>query len=412
MTTMKKTALPRGTLFLVIASLAPCALRAQQASAVEGLLRSKARVSYAAVRNLPAGADAELRATLRDAGAGRALPRAVTMLGYLGDVAAVPELLAFLAAVDGHPAAAVEAAVLALPEALGRLANAGSASALDTLVSLHETGGPVLAWDLGAPPAAAAFRLRLAEATDRGLALVASDIADQRLQKSLAAHPAADDLERHRSLQQAVALAARVRAQGLDAVSSQQDRVLLLVERQYPRGVPYAAARALGADAVPDLCNLLVDTASEELWPNAVVCLGYLAEPVGADALLKFLRTNRGEVGPVALRALLLAVPALGHSARVGNKAALDFLVTYATRAGEALPFRHGSYADEKQVAALQKLAIQGLGFSGLSAAEEVLRRVVQQPDFPAHLEDNIAEARGYIERLQSSTPETVFGGQ
>jgi hypothetical protein len=65
------------------------------------------------------------------------------------------------------------------------------------------------------------------------------------------------------------------------------------VRRLYPEGIPYAQARALQPEAVPELLRLLADRREELYWTNIVTTLGMIGSAEAIEPLIRFLEVAR-----------------------------------------------------------------------------------------------------------------------
>ncbi len=184
---------------------------------------------------------------------------------------------------------------------------------------------------------------------------------------------------------------------GLPAGTAAQDMdVGDFVHQIYVEGIPYEAANAYGADAVPTLLAMLADTSEAPYWANVAVTLCIIGDESALDSLIGFIESDApGELSDAVYRAKSSAVMALGYLInKTGNERALNYLVESAQPANwEAKnltwrgPFQPNM--DTRNVN-LSTMAMLGLALSGRPEAAEALRTL--SPDnFPRDFQPQVS---------------------
>ena len=370
---------------------------------------SSQEISFNAIRRNSTRVKTEATAILHDASQARHWANAIVALGFVGDASMVPTILENAAELRGEVSADVYEALLRTPIALGHLANAGSELALAVLLGqVDKSSKPQWTYlhVVGGPPS------RLEYAAINGLAIAAGPTAVARLRTMMQVTNSQLYPEKAQLLKDALHLSDRINTQGLTAIFTRREHVLSLVQRDYVHGVPYSQARMLNTDDVLYLAMALQDRSRESSWPNVVDALGIIGSSEAFEPLLVFFESQDGEVSPSTFRALLQSLRALGHLALRGSDESFATLCAYASRQGSLPRFSYGGHRNEGLLDPLQRFAIQALGVSARPEAQQFLQALRQSPDFPAELEDNVAEALDAIERIRRDGADKVFGGQ
>jgi hypothetical protein len=184
--------------------------------------------------------------------------------------------------------------------------------------------------------------------------------------------------------------------------------VKALVTRWSVSGIPYADAKAVGRQAIPELASMLKDPALEAHWTKVVWVLGCIGDSAATPALTNFLKRPQGEVSVDTFRAALAVLPSLGHLARGGDAAAFETLKGYAGGAGAGLAFSYGRYKGEALAEVLGRMAIQGLGIAGTPEALAVLESM-NTSELRADWRDNVEEAIALNLRVARLGPDRAF---
>lgn len=392
-------------LALTLSAIPAIATRAPQSTPDPAIavLKGDGHLPYQKVTALPASSAETFLGALASEHPPAYRARAALALGYLANAAYTQRLIESVKTPTASDASDLHEPYLALAPALGFLANSGSAQAATHLL---EIASALPSEEDDAPAVEAeshGYRQLLRRAVGVGLAWANTEASRAALNPTTGSTPS--------EWQYARALSQLVQSRGLAASARLLDDAHALLEGAFVHGVPYDAVQSAGVDAQFVFVDALRRREADATWPNAVVCLGFMNDAAAGDTLLEFVRADRGAVGPVELRALLLAIPALGHSARHGNRDALSFITRYADGSGPELPFHHGPYKGARQVAAIQKLAIQALGFAASAEATSTLNRIERDPKTPAHLSDNLEHAKTIASRLQRLPAREVIGG-
>ena len=88
-----------------------------------------------------------------------------------------------------------------------------------------------------------------------------------------------------------------------DAHAQDQD-IRAFVQQIYYQGVPYAEANAYGADAVPTLLEMLVDSTQADYWANVVVTLCIIGDERAVQPVIDFIESGaEGESSDALYRA-------------------------------------------------------------------------------------------------------------
>jgi hypothetical protein len=153
-------------------------------------------------------------------------------------------------------------------------------------------------------------------------------------------------------------------------------------------GLPWAATRRLGLEALPALDEILFDPAQKSFWANAVGTIGLIAEPQGAPFLLSFLARAEGDLDPQHFRALCQVPTALGHLARNGSD--LAWVTLSAMARGEySLPsIRYGNTSDDTVRALFVDLSIVALGVAGTPDAKALLQHLESVNELPSLVDE------------------------
>lgn len=152
--------------------------------------------------------------------------------------------------------------------------------------------------------------------------------------------------------------------------------IVAFVSNTYVHGVPEAEARALGRDAVPTLLELLKRPPTDDALPNVVQTLGYIGDARARQPLIEFLETSKGEVNDATFDALLAVPLAIGHLASNGDQGSLIYLLSWTAPnalTSSNLQWTAGAYTGKKLSLLIAKLAVNGLGVTGLDEAHEQL---------------------------------------
>jgi HEAT repeat protein len=200
----------------------------------------------------------------------------------------------------------------------------------------------------------------------------------------------------------------------LAAADERRTDVKTLLTRLYVHGIPYAEAKAVGAQAIPELVSMLEDPAMEEHWTKVVWVLGCIGDPSATGPLVDFLKRQKGEVSADAFRAALAVLPALGHLVRAGDAGALEMLTSYTqpeARREAGLSFSYGRYQGSSLAEVLGRTAIQGLGIAGTPETLAVLESM-DRSDLRADWQDNVREAVALNVRVRRMGPARAFAGE
>jgi hypothetical protein len=202
----------------------------------------------------------------------------------------------------------------------------------------------------------------------------------------------------------------------LAAADERRTDVKTRLTRMYVHGIPYADAKSVGAQAIPELVSMLEDPAREEHWTKVVWVLGCIGDPSATGPLVDFLKRQKGEVSVDAFRAALAVLPALGHLARAGDAGALEALTSYTEPearkgAGAGLSFSYGRYRGASLAEVLGRTAIQGLGIAGTPETLAVLESM-DRSDLRADWQDNVREAVALNVRVRRMGPARAFAGE
>jgi hypothetical protein len=190
-----------------------------------------------------------------------------------------------------------------------------------------------------------------------------------------------------------------------------------LVTRWSVSGIPYADAKAVGPQAIPELAKMLKDPELEAHWTKVVWVLGCIGDSAATAALTDFLERPQGEVSVDTFRAALAVLPSLGHLARGGDAAAFQTLKGYASVGSPwptrrpmvaGLGFSYGRYKGDALAEVLGRMAVQGLGIAGTPEALAVLESMNTgklRPDW----RDNVEEAIALNLRVAELGPDRAF---
>jgi hypothetical protein len=184
--------------------------------------------------------------------------------------------------------------------------------------------------------------------------------------------------------------------------------VKALVTRWSVSGIPYADAKAVGPQAIPELALILKDPGMEAHWTKVVWVLGCIGDSAATAVLTNFLNRPKGEVSVDTFRAALAVLPSLGHLARGGDAAAFATLKGYARSRGAAPDFSYGRYKGDALAEVLGRMAVQGLGIAGTPEALAVLESMRSgklRPDW----RDNVEEAIALNHRVAELGPDRAF---
>lgn len=184
--------------------------------------------------------------------------------------------------------------------------------------------------------------------------------------------------------------------------------VKALVTRWSVSGIPYADAKAVGPQAIPELASMLKDPALEAHWTKVVWVLGCIGDSGATAPLTDFLKRPQGEVSVDTFRAALAVLPSLGHLARGGDAAAFETLKGYAQSTGAGLGFSYGRYKGEALAEVLGRMAIQALGIAGTAEALAVLESM-NTSELRADWRDNVEEAIALNLRVARLGPDRAF---
>jgi hypothetical protein len=185
-----------------------------------------------------------------------------------------------------------------------------------------------------------------------------------------------------------------------------------LVTRPAIHGIPYAEARAYCRQAIPALVVMLHDPSLEDYWDKIIYVLGCIGDPAATGPLMDFLKSQQGEISVQTFRATLAVLPALGHIARGGDRAAFTTITDF-TQADQwqkaGLGFSYGRYRGEALGEVLGRTAIQGLGITGTTEALGALYSLGSDPALRPDWHDNVEEAVSLNLRIGRLGADAVF---
>ncbi len=201
-------------------------------------------------------------------------------------------------------------------------------------------------------------------------------------------------------------LAAGGRAETPDSETSRADRIARAV---YYEGVPYDEVRGLSSAEVAHLIELLNDPAERLHHPNILTALGMSGSPAAFDAIADYaLRGSSGELDRLEFRARRSIAPAMGHLARVDERA-LAWLIRAATSAGPA-PVQSFRQLDPERLARLMRRgAITGLALSARPAAARALGEIAAASRADPRIVEHCREALALHEKVSRNGPASVL---
>jgi len=212
----------------------------------------------------------------------------------------------------------------------------------------------------------------------------------------------------------AIALAVAMGGPTVAGIASADERpdARALVTRWGVHGIPYAEAKALGVQAIPELVSMLKEPTMEEHWTKVVWVLGCIGDSSATGPLIEFLKRLQGEISVEEFRAALAVLPSLGHLARGGDAVALETLTNF-TRPGAwqeaGLGFSYARYRGDALGEVLGRTAIQGLGIAGTPPAFAVLDSMNQSADLRPDWRDNVEEAMQLNMRVAQMGADRAF---
>lgn len=181
----------------------------------------------------------------------------------------------------------------------------------------------------------------------------------------------------------------------------------------YVHGMPWAQARAYGTEAVPELIQMLNDSAMEPHWAKVVYVLGCIGDGSAKQPLIEFMQQQKGEVSADAFRGVLGVPCAMGQIAQHDNQS-LDLLMNLATRTDQGqslgLTLSYGRYHGDALGEVLGRMALQGLGASGRPEALTVLQNLLADRTLRTDWLDNVSEAITLNQQVQSVGPQRLWG--
>jgi hypothetical protein len=177
----------------------------------------------------------------------------------------------------------------------------------------------------------------------------------------------------------------------------------------YFEGISFEEIGDLSQTDVARLIALLEDPAEIRQHPNILVALGMSGSPAAFDAIADYaLRGSSGELNRLEFRAQRSIAAAMGHLARVDDRA-LDWLIAAATDASAA-PAQFFRQLDPERFARLiRKGAITGLALSGQPRAARAIAEILAVPSAPPGIVEHANEALILHARMSREGPASVL---
>jgi hypothetical protein len=179
-----------------------------------------------------------------------------------------------------------------------------------------------------------------------------------------------------------------------------EDRVNTLVTGYYIRGVPYGAARDLGAEAVPHLAKALRDESMKPHWKNTVQILNYVGAPTSFPILRHFIMDRfKGEIDQETYLSISAAIVTMGPLARISPQA-FQFLANGSNpKSWAPVRWTFRDSKSEKRNIQMSRDCLNALATSGMAEADHLLTEFVRTKagnPYWAQLQDVIEAAITY----------------